>query len=231
MHRLPPLALLAFVACLWGCDSAEAALPTGELEICAQVAEDFRCRMPSDVVAPRLTYEFVVSGPEFPTAKVQLLLLRLVGGEEREVFDMSETLPAGSNTYHNNFQVSDVGRYRLELRTGAHLYASKTFVVSEGGATRNDSQSRQTVADPTAHAISVDCEDSCAMAERELMRIRTSCVEDPVSQVRRALPSDLVAAGCCGFAAGAYENACSASEATTACVNAWNDRCPTEHPE
>lgn len=230
MHRAPLLALVALVAPSGGCESAEAALPTGELEICAQVSEDFRCRMPSDTVAPRLTYEFVVTGPEYPTAKVQLRLVELRGDQEREVFDMHEALPAGSNTYHNNFQVADPGRYRLELRTGAHLYASKTFVVSAGGAERHDSTERRDE-DPTAQAVAVQCADACPDAERELLRIRTSCVEDPVSQVRRALPSHLVAAGCCGFAAGAYENACTLSEATTACVNAWNERCPVEHPE
>lgn len=207
-----------------GCsdDDAGPPPPPGTIDLCGRVTEDFRCQVKERTIVPGTPYEFVAFGPAFPERRILVRLFKIEGATHRRIFELRDEVPAEANTYTNNFSVRESGTYSLEVTSGGRVYAERTI---EATHSRSASAPEQLEGIGDDERIPVRCAPQCDGIQRELDRVREQCIRDPQSRVRRALPAQHVAAGCCGLATGAYETGCPVPEMMRACLEEWGERC------
>lgn len=222
------LLLLATLA-VGACGSDPPPPPAAEVKICAEVTDDFRCRMPARTIAPNLPYAFLVEGPPFPSRDIVVQLVRLDTGRPSTIARQRDRVEADANVYSSTISVAQPGIYRLEIWSGRDVFAAVQFEATRRPTTAPtkvaDGPGGAPSTDPNRERIVVSCGADCERLVAEANRLHAHCVGDPMGEVRQVMTGRMVVLGCCGWAGGVYERSCSLAGPMRECLDQWTTAC------
>lgn len=221
--------LLLLPAAVIACGSDPPPAPTGEVKLCAEVTDDFRCRVPARSIAPGLPYGFLVEGTRFPSRDIIVQLVRLDTGRPSTIARQRDRVEADANVYASTISVMQPGIYRLEIWSGRDVFAATQFEAtrrSTGASTKvADGLGDGPSTDPQRTRVVVECGTDCETLVSEANRLHRHCVNDPMGEVRQVMTGRMVALGCCGWTGGAYERSCALAGPMRACLDQWTVAC------
>jgi hypothetical protein len=215
------LALLA--ACSDDPPPAPLAVPA-EIVFCGDVREDLTCVEEVRRIEPEVRYFFLATGPTIPARQVTLEIVRLTPPPVDTIVSVQDEVAADADGYANVFAVRTPGTYVLRVSTVHGRWAERSF---DAVAPIVRAPGTPVVPEPAAVALPIEiaCPETCDAVQTELARIRQWCIDTPTSPVRQVLTGAAVAPGCCGLAAGAYEQRCRVPRTEDACHERWSRAC------